>query len=408
MDSAGRLNYFAVIGPQESASPMNEAPPDWQPLFAAAALDLQHSHTTDARWLPDVPSDKSFAWEASAPGKTLQVQGASYHNKIVFFRVVAPWSRSERDRPTQPSLASRFGIGLFVVTLFISLTICIMFARRNLKQGRVDSRGAIWVAIAVFAVVLLGQALSAHFVGDADWILVWFFLSSGLALTNVAQFFLLYVALEPYVRRTWPEILISWSRLVAGGWKNPLVGRDVLIGVLFGIAMVSPIYLRTALPDWFPVTGITPGPPGSQDWREGSVFLGNVVTNILGIMDAVGSLAMVFLVTKITRSKTAGMLVVVLLVVGFNLYGENLPIEVAVATLVAVLWLICLMRVGLLSICVARCVAYAVGTGLATFDLSRWYAWRGLTQIAVVLALALYGFKVALGKNPLFGAAFED
>ena len=408
MDSTGLLNYFAIIGPQENASPRNEEPLDWQPLFAAAGLDPQQSHTADARWLPDVPSDKSFAWEASAHGKTLQVQGASYHNKIVFFRVVAPWAHPERVRPTQPSLASRFGTGLFVVTLFSILAICVLFARRNLKQGRGDSRGAIWVALVVFTVVLLGQALSAHYIGDADWILGWFFLSSGLALTNVAQFFLLYVALEPYVRRTWPEILISWSRLVAGGWRNPLVGRDVLIGVLFGIGMLAPIYFRMALPGWLPVAGITPRGPGSQDWRDASVFLGNLVNNILGIMDAVGSLAVVFLVAKITRSKTAGVLVAVLLVIGLNLYGENLPIEVVVAALVGILWLTCLMRFGLLSICVGRCVAYVLGTGLATFDLSRWYAWRGLTQIAVVLALALYGFKVALAGKPTFGAVLED
>ncbi len=408
MDSSGRLNYFAVIGPQENTPPKNEEPLDWQPLFAAAGLDQQQIHSVDAKWLPDVPSDRSFAWEASARGKTLQVQGASYHNKIVFFRLVAPWAQPERVSPTQPSLSYRFGAGLFVVTLFMLLAICILFARRNLKQGRGDSRGAIWVAIVVFVVALLGQLLSSHFTGAADWILNWFLLASGLALTNVAQFFLLYVALEPYVRRTWPEILISWSRLVAGGWKNPLVGRDVLVGVLFGIAMVAPIYLRTALPYWFPLTGITPAGPGSLDWREGSVFLGNLISNILGIMDAVGSLAVVFIVAKITRSKTAGILVAGLLVIGLNLYGENLVIEVGVAALVAIIWLTCLMRIGLLAICIGRFVAYSLGDGLATFDLSRWYAWRGLTQIALVLVLALYGFKIALGKNPLFGGALED
>ena len=39
-----------------------------------------------------------------------------------------------------------------------------------------------------------------------------------------------YMALEPYVRRIWPEMVISWSRLLAGRWFDPLVGRDVLAG----------------------------------------------------------------------------------------------------------------------------------------------------------------------------------
>jgi len=40
----------------------------------------------------------------------------------------------------------------------------------------------------------------------------------------------LYIAIEPYVRRRWPVTLISWSRLLAGGIRDPLVGRDVLVG----------------------------------------------------------------------------------------------------------------------------------------------------------------------------------
>jgi hypothetical protein len=41
---------------------------------------------------------------------------------------------------------------------------------------------------------------------------------------------LLYVALEPLVRRRWPTTLVSWSRVLAGQFRDPLVGRDVLLG----------------------------------------------------------------------------------------------------------------------------------------------------------------------------------
>ncbi len=408
IDSAGRLNYFAVIGPQESASPSDEEPLDWQSLFTAAGLDLQQSHTAEARWLPDVPSDRSVAWETSAHDKTLQIQGASYHNKIVFFRVVAPWARPERVRPTQPSFASRFGIGLFVITIFVILTLGFLFARRNLKQGRGDRQGAIRGAVVVFVVFLLAQVLAVHYIADAEWIFESFLLCSGLALSNALQFALLYVASEPYVRRTWPEVLISWSRLVAGGWKNPLVGHDVLIGVLVGIGMLLFAYLRLALPDWFPVAGITVWGPGSQNWREGSVFLGDIASNILAVMNGIGALAIVFLVAKITRNRVAALVVVALFAIGINLIGENIRVELLFASAGVILWLICLMRVGLLSACVGQFVFYTLGTGVVTSDLSRWYAWRGLTELAVVSAIALYGFKVALGRKPMFGAALDD
>ena len=46
---------------------------------------------------------------------------------------------------------------------------------------------------------------------------------------------LLYIALEPHLRRVWPETMIGWSRLLAGSVRDPLVGRDVLVGVLVAI-----------------------------------------------------------------------------------------------------------------------------------------------------------------------------
>ena len=47
-----------------------------------------------------------------------------------------------------------------------------------------------------------------------------------------------YVALEPYVRRHWPQALIAWTRLLAGRWRDRRVGRDLLIGAVAGLATV--------------------------------------------------------------------------------------------------------------------------------------------------------------------------
>ncbi len=39
----------------------------------------------------------------------------------------------------------------------------------------------------------------------------------------------IYLALEPQVRRRWPHTLISWTSLMTSRWKDPIVGRDVLL-----------------------------------------------------------------------------------------------------------------------------------------------------------------------------------
>ena len=44
------------------------------------------------------------------------------------------------------------------------------------------------------------------------------------------------MAVEPFARRTWPKLLISWQRLLNGRFRDPLVGRDVLLGGLVGAA----------------------------------------------------------------------------------------------------------------------------------------------------------------------------
>jgi hypothetical protein len=112
MDSAARLNYFAAIGLQEDAT-ADQRTLDWQTVFTAADLDLQQSHALEAKRLPDVPSDKSFAWETFSHGKRLQIQAASYHNKSVFFHVSPPWEQPERVGPTQATFASRIGFVFF-------------------------------------------------------------------------------------------------------------------------------------------------------------------------------------------------------------------------------------------------------------------------------------------------------
>jgi hypothetical protein len=50
---------------------------------------------------------------------------------------------------------------------------------------------------------------------------------------------LLYVALEPFVRRVSPERLVSWTRLLAGDVRDPMVARDVLVGVAIAFASLG-------------------------------------------------------------------------------------------------------------------------------------------------------------------------
>ena len=41
----------------------------------------------------------------------------------------------------------------------------------------------------------------------------------------------MYLAIEPWTRRLWPHVMITWARLLAGRWRDPVVGRDLLVVV---------------------------------------------------------------------------------------------------------------------------------------------------------------------------------
>ena len=66
------------------------------------------------------------------------------------------------------------------------------------------------------------------------------FFSGGVA-------WLLYVALEPFVRRRWPHTVITWNRLLAGRFKDGLFGRDLLIGSVLGLALAVLFFGELAL-----------------------------------------------------------------------------------------------------------------------------------------------------------------
>ena len=59
--------------------------------------------------------------------------------------------------------------------------------------------------------------------------------------------YLFYMAVEPYVRRLWPDSLIAWSRLLDGRLRDPLLGKHILIGALVGIGVADtmPPLLKT-------------------------------------------------------------------------------------------------------------------------------------------------------------------
>ena len=103
-------------------------------------------------------------------------------------------------------------------TCFVLLLLAgggIWLAYRNYSRGKGDRRGAMRMAKAVFAlemVVFVARAQLSFSAGTLG--LAVMAISAGLFVSGAL--WVLYIALEPYVRSKWPQTIVSWSRLLSG------------------------------------------------------------------------------------------------------------------------------------------------------------------------------------------------
>ena len=84
------------------------------------------------------------------------------------------------------------------------------------------------LAILILLALLVSWVFLAHHYGSWEFNLC--LVAVQLALLPTVLLWLFYLAIEPYVRRWWPHRIISWSRLLAGDFRDPLIGRALLIG----------------------------------------------------------------------------------------------------------------------------------------------------------------------------------
>ena len=66
-------------------------------------------------------------------------------------------------------------------------------------------------------------------------LLAMFLLAVCTSVAYGALLWTVYLALEPFVRRHWPQVLVSWTNVLSGRFSDPVVGRDVLFGVGLGV-----------------------------------------------------------------------------------------------------------------------------------------------------------------------------
>lgn len=431
LDPEGRLWSFNAVPPQidtDVQSPTSKGPsqqseipkqqsaiqPDWAPMFTAAGLDLASFVPSPSKWVPPVSSDLRVAWEGSYPGQAelaIRVEAASFKAKPVYFEILGPWSRPGQMQEAPASMSSRV-IQIFIFALFFVVMIAgILLARHNLRQGRGDRKGAMRLAVFVFSAFMLSWVLRASHVPTSNEFGLWIRFAQ-FAVFLPCLFWLFYISLEPYVRRWWPHRIISWSRLLAGGWRDPLVGRDLLIGGFFGVIGALLSYLWIVMPRWL---SMTPGAPRVPD-LEGLLGLrmvaGDFFYNILtlGIFLSLGVLFLLLLLRIVLRKEWAAIGVCALIITLFSVDpGGNLAVDIPFGGLLTAIILFVLVRFGLVALASCFLFLFIFQFYPITSDFSVWYIEATVFVLGLTIGLAIYGFYISLAGQPLFhGKLLED
>jgi hypothetical protein len=276
------------------------------------------------------------------------------------------------------------------------LILALPWAWHNYHAGLGDRRGALRLATVFLLLRLLVWLLMLR-AAPAKAVIYAFVVELVLALGVATIAWLYYIALEPYARRHWPHMLITWSRVLRLRLGDPSVGQHVLIGVGLGLlwTMVVPMErLLVEIMNW-PCRPIVVYDVTLQNLLGGRLAIAGGLSGIEGSL--IRALLFVLLLSALRSILRVQSLAAVLtsLLLGLTLLTRAANLWTGIVFFVLIgagfgVWMT--MRYGL----VMLFIAIFINRTLNTLPLSLADRFDDLSYLAlaVVLGLALYGYMI--------------
>jgi predicted Ser/Thr protein kinase len=403
LDVNGKLHWFLGVPPQREPETSEQVPVDWSIPFRAAGLDLKNFQPVTSTWIPLHAYDERAAWDgfdATNPNEKVHVEAAAYHGRLVYFDTIYPWDRSARQFEQGERLRNKIFVFMLIAICLLALFGSALLARRNLRLGRGDRRGAMRVAIVFFIVRMLMWAFAEHHNGVAGREFDLFLTHLAFAVFLAAFLWLLYVALEPFVRKKWPGWIISWNRLLAGDYRDPLVGRDLLIGTVVGASLMVIAGVGRIAPNW--IGQVTPATitPATEILDTGQFFSRFVAQLSAGLFLAFICVFLLLVFVAVLRSEMLSLITLgILITIMGMLISDASLIMLPFSALSSFLILFVLHRYGLLALCAALFVAHLYVFFPITTDLTAWYAREFTIALVICVLLAVYAAYTSVGGS---------
>jgi len=406
LDPQGRLTYFQAIPDQKFSSgdkTGSSAPYDWNILFNAAGLDPSKFQATESTWNSLAAADARAAWSGTWPGtnRPLHIEAASFQGKPVFFSMSGSWTKPERMADNEKkTVGQKFSKYVGLTLLVCALLGSMLLARRNYRHGRGDRQGALRLAVVMFFLELGLFLCLAHFPSVSETLGL-SIIAMCTALFYGAVIWMLYMAIEPWVRRQWPKTIISWSRLLGGSWRDPVVGRDILLGVALGVVWILVFQIRYIL---MMHMGASPGLGSTDALMGGRVALGawlrqwpqSIQTTLVFFLLLLG------LKVLLRKEWLAAIAFVAIFAVPRSINSPYMAVELPSQILVYAIALLIVLRFGLVPLATAIFTIDMMANVPFSSDFSAWYMTTSIIALLSVVVIAGWGFYQSLGGQPLW------
>jgi hypothetical protein len=236
--------------------------------------------------------------------------------------------------------------------------------------------------------------------------------------------YLLYLGLEPFVRKLWPSMLVTWTRVLTGRLRDPLIGRDALLGVAAGATFALVALMRYFTAAWLG----RPAPPPNLTEFGALLGLRGMLATLLQSLNSGMQSALINVFTYsvframfewVTRTpigaagwtiaarlrirETASdyvfvvcaMLVAALTANGGGATGVERYLISAQAAVFTLLMLLVLLRLGIFAMVMMLVTAAILQRMPLTFDSAALYVSGTWVALALLLGVAAAGFRLA-------------
>jgi serine/threonine protein kinase len=399
VDHQGRLTFFEAIPPQRQSSPVHATSVDWTPLFQLAGLDQAALQPVDPVWTFLAASDTRAAWTGKWPesGRPLRVEAAAFGGRPVAFMTIGDWQKPWRMADTTSSETTAYLVLLLGVTIVVLAGAAIL-ARRNIREGKGDRRGAARLAAYMTAVLMALWVCQVH-VSASLGLFALFLLAVCTSVFYGVLLWTVYLALEPFVRRHWPRVLVSWTNVLTGRASDAVVGRDALIGVALGIWFALIFRAIAAFELDGPINF-----PGEVELLLGLRSTIGVVLQegLYAIRNVLLYFFILFVLRMLLRRQWAAMIAFTAFFTLLNALGNE---RVWLGGMIGLLYFgtaafVIVRFGGLLAFVVGSFVSSLLFDVVLTLDSSAWYFGNTAFVLAVVAALTIWAFYTATGRRP--------